>query len=532
MEYVDDTRESDLWTSKYAPRTADQIEGSNELITAVNYIGKWLSNFEKNRSKALNGSKNKKRKRKIKIELVDDIEVEVDGKVAEDEGVDEGVDVVDVEVDTQPDAHYSSTKINQNGDCSSLVVIGSHGVGKTCCINAILKTLKYDKQTINFSKIKKSTDIKDALGAIVNASNILQTLEGGTQRKSVLVIDEIESVSSGSGRTCIETLLRNNIDNWTCPIIFISDGQHSRLLTGMKKNCNVVKIPQPDRTSMLKLIKTIARNEKILIAGWGKNDFTVIDKLVEHAQKDYRRLILTLYDLKYAFGSKQQITDAMFDDYLKLSKKKDEDFDLFRATNTLLQKYSGIEDCIRMYETDKVVLPLMVQQNYLQCITSKTNDKDLQYETAKTISRHLSDGDIVENYIYGDQNWDIIEVHGFYTCVAPSYTLSKSFPKDRYLNLSFPADLNKMSISRINKRNIINANKAFKSKNLNDYIYINMIIRYLTSENRIKECIDLMKDYGISINSIESLMKIDKIKVSKTNLTTKQKKEMTMYLDE
>jgi len=149
---------------------------------------------------------------------------------------------------------------------------------------------------------------------------------------------------------------------------------------------------------------------------------------------------------------------------------------LFKATNVLLQKYNGIEDCIRSYETDKVVLPLMIQQNYIECITSKTSDEKQQFDLACEISDLISKGDVIENYIYGDQNWDINEVHGFYTCVYPSYLLSSTLRKEKYLQLTYPADLNKASISKINRKNIINTNKAFKNKNINDYIYINLII--------------------------------------------------------
>lgn len=516
MEYVDSVKNNNtLWTTKYAPQTADQLEGLSDV---VKYISKWLVNFEKNKSKTLNDMKNKKRKRKIKI-VIDDADLEER---------DNEIDNLDNEIDTDYVPVFDKPEDNK-GEHSTMVVIGAHGVGKTCTVDAILKSLNYEKITINFGKIKKSSDIRDTINSLTNNSNILTTMEGSQKKRNVLVIDEIESISSGSGKTCIQALLKNNIENWTCPIIFISDGQHSRLLTEMKKCSHVVKIPQPDKYNMLKLIKKIALHEKINIDGITRNDYTITNRIIEHAQKDYRRLILTMCDLKYAFDT-NLITIEMFEEYQKLSKKKDEDYDLYRATNILLQKYNSIEDCIRMYETDKVVLPLMIQQNYLDCIKNKTSNIEKQFQIATKLSKLLSYGDVVENYIYGEQNWDIIEVHGYYTCVAPSYLLTTELPNEKYLQLGFATDLNKTSISKINKRNIVNANKAFKNKNINDYIYINMIIRYLTSTNRIKECTELLKDYEIGINSIESLMKVDKIKTTKSNLTSKQKKEISQYL--
>ncbi|MCH8328906.1 MAG: hypothetical protein IIB81_00765, partial [Nanoarchaeota archaeon] len=49
----------------------------------------------------------------------------------------------------------------------------------------------------------------------------------------------------------------------------------------------------------------------------------------------------------------------------------------------------------------------------------------------------------------------------------------------------------------------------------------------MLNENKIKECIDMLKDYDIKIDKIESLLKIDKIMTTKNNLTAKQKKELT-----
>ena len=205
--------------------------------------------------------------------------------------------------------------------------------------------------------------------------------------------------------------------------------------------------------------------------------------------------------------------------------------DLYKATDTLLYGYDNIDNCLRLYETEKVLLPLMIHQNYVKSIIANTDDISDQHNQVETIAELLALGDVIENYIYGDQNWDLQIIHGFYSCVAPSYYLCKDLDDmPNNIKLTFATDLNKTSIKRINKKNIINTDRCFKDMNISDYIYINKIIKKLIVDGNIKDCINLLKDYNIKLEHIESLLKIDKIKDIKTNLTSKQKSEFNLFL--
>mgnify|MGYP000651294309 CR=1 FL=1 len=73
-----------------------------------------------------------------------------------------------------------------------------------------------------------------------------------------------------------------------------------------------------------------------------------IDKKIEKQLEDL------YYDQKFMFGR---------DKLYKVAKEKDIDINLFEATNVLLYNYKSIDDCLRYYEAEKVLLPLMVHQN-------------------------------------------------------------------------------------------------------------------------------------------------------------------------
>jgi hypothetical protein len=523
MEYFESSNiDVSSWTEKYCPRTTGDIIGNER---AVKSIVNWLNSFEENRR---NQMKSKNGKRKVpKLKIVDGDNQETSENYEDDNEYSEFDKYLDIGNDYAY-AKAKSSKTDQPKSC--MIIIGNHGVGKTCVVYSVLNTLGYVTQVVNFGKIKTNKNIKEVIENTMVSSDILTMIEGKKSSKLAIVIDELESITSSTGKNCITALLRNNELNWMYPIIFISNNQHNKLLSDIKKNSYEVKMWPPFPSELLTLLKKVTSKEGVNIAGMQNCNYKVAYHIIDHTQRDFRRLILTLYDLKYAYGDRV-ITMAMVDEYCKLSKRKDEDFDLFKATDFLLQKYNGIEDSIRYYETEKVLLPLMVHQNYIDILNQKCDDEDLKFKLAEDISSLLSEGDVIENYIYGDQNWDINEVHGFYTCTAPSYLLCSNLEEEP-IKLAFPADLNKASIGKINKKNIINAGKCFKNKNIHDYIYINLIVRNLIAEGRMGECVGLLEGYNVKLSNIESLLKVDKIKSSKTNLTSKQRKELSSYLNE
>lgn len=427
------------------------------------------------------------------------------------------------------DAEDKGKKSNNNSFRSCLLVTGAHGVGKSISVNIILKEKGYEISTLDFTNLKGMNDVKEAVQQKVTCLNVLNYINNEKKLKSAIVIDEIESITASTEKSALIALQKLNEIHMFCPIIFISNNQHNKLLSETKKNSFVVPFYKPNDVDLKKILRNICNKENINI-----RIEKVIDKIILHCQSDIRRLIYTLQDIRYAYGS-VLITLDLIDEYCEMSKKKDTDIDLYTATDKLLYEYKNINDCLRLYETEKVLLPLMIHQNYVNSILINITDEDTKFELVNKIAEHLAIGDNIENYIYGEQNWAMQEIHGFHTCVAPSFYLHKEFDNltDQVFKMAteFTLDLNKTSIKKINKKNITNTNICFNDMTIFDYIYINKIIRQLIDNNKIDECVGLFNNYNIKLEHIESLLKIDKIKNTKTSLTSKQKKEFAKYIE-
>lgn len=535
IDFIETFNTSNSWIDKFKPQKMSEIVGNPK---AVYQIVNWLKNFDTNKKeyfekiktvKIKKGKKSKTSKPNINKEIEDkDKNKEMDDKINDDiEDIEDPEE--DSDIDESAIEHISLPKpaFSNNEKSSCLLITGNHGVGKTCSTYAILHELGYVIQVINFSRIKTHKNISDIIERTSSKINIISSMFNKKNDKFAIVVDELESLASKTEKACITALIKNNELYWTQPIIFISNNQHNKLLGDIKKISYEVKFWQPYDDDVAVLLRRLCAKNSIKL----ENEI-VTQKLIEFSQKDLRRLVMMLQDIKFTYGT-SKITEDLVNEYISSSKKKDTDFDLFKATKNLLFNYENIDEAMRYYEIDKTAIPLMTQQNYLLCIGAftKNNSQKDKLKIACKISSLISKADVIEDFIHREMNWDINIAHAFYSSVAPSYILNKYLLKDRNCNIIYPRDLNKYSIKRINKINIDNVNKIFNNMDIEDYIYLNQIIREQINNNKFRECISNFKDYpNFKVETLERLLKVDKIKCSKTNLKSKEKTEISSYI--
>lgn len=471
------------WTDKYKPNTISDLVCNRK---SVNIIIDWLRkyNMMKGRLRKLREISQKKGKKKI---------------------------------------------AKSNEYKSSLLLIGNHGVGKTISVKVILNSFNYDIIKLDFSRMKgKDSNMLRYITNLSRTSDIVNSIHNRKRNNVAVFIDELESITSNTEKACIKKLLKLNQDEWFFPIILISNSKHNKQLNDLKKLSQVVLFYLPFPSDLERILVKVTKNENIAI-----QNRTINRKIIEHSQLDIRRLIYILQEIKLSYGN-IIISKSVIDNYINTSVKKDKDPELFETTKDILFNYRGIDDCLTKYGTEKVILPLMIHHNYHKSLEINY-DEDESYDILQKISNSISQGDVIENYIYGDQSWNLQSIHGFYTCVIPSFYLNENLDDYQDFRINFSSDLNKTSIKKINRKNIINANKCFKNSNIFDYIYINKIIKHMKNNGQIEECVNMMINYGIKLEYIESLLKIDKIKkdkTQKTNLTTKEKVLFRKYLGE
>jgi DNA polymerase III delta prime subunit len=408
---------------------------------------------------------------------------------------------------------------NKNNTISSILISGNHGIGKNITIELLLKSLNYKIKLLSSSNFKKKIVIKNIIDSYRHPSE--KYIESNHVEHMALVIEIIECVTLTSEKECILELCKLNSKNKILPIIFISTNQHSKLISDIKKNSHIYYFNDPSYNDLQKIVYTIINNENIQI-----KDINIINLIIKYSQNDIRKLIYLLQDL-YLTYAHNLITLQKFNIFLNYSHKKNIEIGLYNATNELLNNYKSINKCMELYEFEKVLLPLMIYENYHLYVFNNNFNNIKQLDISRKICDSISKGDVIETNIYSDQNWSNQSIHGLYTICDTSYNINILNNNNNNNNntnkLEFSADLNKTSLKNINKKNIINIQNILSNNSIDDIIYINKIIYTLIDKNKIKEAYEICKDYSINIKYLEILIKIDKTN-KKLSITPKIKK--------
>jgi replication factor C subunit 1 len=412
---------------------------------------------------------------------------------------------------------------------SNVIISGNHGIGKTLMVDIVLAEMGFVKVVPNFAAIsnKKMNSIKKYYIMLSNRKDI-GNLDAFNVEKVALVIDEIDMITGTNEKEGIKMLHKLNDKYKNLPLIIITNPRHNKIVNYLKKNSAEIIMQQPEYDELHKFIRRIGSQEGISFSK--DRDDDVIDEIMIHSQYDIRRLIGILHELKHIYGD-TIMDNETFIDYSETAKTKDIDLSIYEAGRKLLNDYGNIHSCLEMYELDRSAIPLIFHENYLSNIQiqyKKISAMD-KISLIHEISKNLSTGDIVDGFIYSNSAWDLQIVHGYYTCVIPAFLINqlphKQKNRETYL---YTKDFNKTSIRKINCKVIAKtqANPYMKNMSIFDFLHINNILKTLIEEEKYGNIRDLLSAYNLQEEQIESLLKIDKIKMTKNNLTAKQKKDM------
>lgn len=413
----------------------------------------------------------------------------------------------------------------------TVTISGSHGTGKTLTIELILEKYGYEPFYITSSNIKSFFDKTTKKNKKTIEENPLVQLLIGDDENSVmennkraLIIADAEKITLKKEIDILISLCKINEQKKISPMIFVTNNQHSKLMTSIKNITLEIKFKHPSSNELLEFVDMICRKEKLKLS-----DITIRQKIIDYVKCDTSSLLMFLEDLHDIYGdTKREIGMKECSAFVKTSQQKEQSNKLYDCARMLMDDYQGIRKCLDSFEqNNKVLLPLMIYENYPTNLESRPCTNGEYFDQCLAIATTISDADQLSTHIYTEQNWYLQALYGFKTCCETTFMLNQRPIKARSYVLKFSGDVVDASIQSISKKSINSIRTIITNKSLSDILMMKKYIDNLIRLNKLSALKRALVIYNISDENLPivltKLLKIDKT-VPATKIAGKTKK--------
>jgi hypothetical protein len=407
---------------KYKPKKIDEIVGNNCILLKME---EWITKYDITTKFLLDNNllkeKTKGRKKKLNSVSVDEIEM-------------------------------SKKK-------GSLIIIGPHGCGKSVSINMICE--KLNCKIINFNDYQFEEFNIALLKKIIKPDYFFEE----EYQNKILLIDGYEKIISKKIKKEILNLVKYNNFHRLIPFIIVSNNKHSSCLSTLKKSVNIIEMYSLNNDNIKKIMNNICYNEEININN------KLYDMIIKNCKYDIRKIMFNLEILKI-IHNEDIINIEKLENLNEIIKNKNYTNELFGIVFSLIITEKKPNEYIELFKIHKSILSLMLYENYYNYCSGINNYYN--------IINNFKLGDLIENYIHSEQNWNLNSLHCFSSCSIPAYYISNNYNGNKNKTV-YPIDLNKTTIKKKkNKKNdkIINNENIYyyNNKSIEELIFFNDIL--------------------------------------------------------
>jgi len=368
----------------------------------------------------------------------------------------------------------NQTGKGRNAPKKGVLLSGQPGIGKTSAINVIARELGYNTIEFNASDTRSKKSLQNVISQSLNnrtMTDFFATKKKGTDKpslvakgktKNLIIMDEVDGMSSGDRGGCQE--LVGYIQTSMIPIICICNDRHNQKLKTLANYCLDLKFRKPTSKQVSSRLFSIARREGYNV------DMPTIEKLADGTNGDIRQM-LHLLQFWRTVDSSQKLSFGEVKDKLQ-SANKDVTMGPWDVTPKLFYSGTNVQQGISYYFTDYGLIPLMVQENYLNISkgggggggyggyynhnrnTSASSNRNVwslaDLQNVANAAQAIANGDLIDRRIRSLQQYDSLPYHGVLSSLQPAqYSARCGRLSGR---IGFPLWMGKNSTRRKNDR--------------------------------------------------------------------------------
>ncbi|KAG3109906.1 hypothetical protein PI124_g10917 [Phytophthora idaei] len=427
-----------------------------------------------------------------------------------------------------------TTKLSENRGAKTVLLSGPPGIGKTTIANLVSRECGFECTELNASDTRSKkmlqTGLKDVLGtqALQFGAPAGKSKEKMHLARRVIVMDEVDGMSGGDRGGTAELI--QLIKKSKTPIICICNDRQSQKVRSLANHSFDLRMRRPTKVQIGKRLMEIGLKEGLHME---KN---AIEEAAERCGNDIRQLLTQMQRWRLTTA---KITYA---DMVNPSSQHNKDESLrlnpFSATQQIFQRELSFDARNEAYFVDYDLMPLMVQENYIQSIMNNRRSSDENLEAAMHASEFISESDLLNTYVRVNQRWDLLTKQAAMNVGACVYSAGFiGHPEfSKWLGKNSSASKSKRLLSELSVRMRSHASGSREVIRLDYVPYMKEILlkKLLLGEDNIHEVIELLDECEISREDLTESMESFKFpgvkRHSYSELDTKAKTAFTrMY---
>lgn len=398
---------------------------------------------------------------------------------------------------------------------ATILLSGPNGCGKTTAVKLVVKELGFRYKFYNTVTMNHDGLIQEMFN--LNHRNIAHMISlNGPLVPTVLIIDNLDHITLNSERNVIQKIISMNVSRALFPLIVIRGSGTNKEFDECLNGVSRFVVQCPSKSDLSAMVTHVCKSE----------DCPIDDplQLVEKSQMDLRRLFYILQDYIDTYRRSQ---DCDYGEFVGSIELKTVDMNLFDSLKEIMSQRCSVTKVMTIYNTDKVLLPLVLHENYHKDIFQRRYSPTDRVHMLSDISELISYGDMIETDIYMDQNWQLQNTHCFIGLFKPVYLLNKDGKAVGSYPINFSSELNKTSLKNINRKNINSISSSCNSS-IPDLMCMSYIVNKLLEEQRYDDVIALIKGYPSPDHAklVETMAKVDKCNQSTVVLNAKNRKKL------